>query len=264
MDTLARRMVHMFFAFVSFRELHAFFSLPQDETASKTVVPLDQFGRAGVRVKAHDLTFAYPDGPSLFEHFHLEVAPGEKIMVLCDTNMQKTALAKILAGLLAPSAGVVRYNDMNLVEVSLESIDACRSLMLDSHPTLLEGTIEDNIALGRPSIRYEDIQWALEFVELDEEIDRLPAGLTTTVTGHSNQFTLSQTLRLLLARALVTRPHVLIVDGTLHSMAPALREVILRRLCSKDQLWSIIFISNDPTFTAYVERCIALNPSRAI
>src|SRR5262245_33670812 len=258
MDTLARRMVHMFFAFVAFREMNAFFSLPQDESGSRTVVPLDQFGLAGIKVTARNLAYAYPDSAPLFEEFSLDVAPGEKVVVLCQSNMQKTILAKVLAGLLPPTSGVVRYNDMNLVEISLESIDACRSLMLDSHPTLLEGTIEDNLTLGRSSIRYEDVQWALQFVELDEEIDRMPDGLTTTVTGHGHQFTLSQILRLLLARAIVTRPHVLIVDGTLHSMAPSVREIILRRLCSKDEPWSIIFVSNDPTFASHVDRCITL------
>jgi ABC-type bacteriocin/lantibiotic exporter with double-glycine peptidase domain len=258
MDTLARRMVHMFFAFVAFREMNAFFSLPQDESGSRTVVPLDQFGLAGIKVTARNLAFAYPEAAPLFERFNLDLAPGEKVVVLCPSNMQKTVLAKVLAGLLAPSAGVVRYNDMNLVEVSLESIDTCRSLMLDSHPTLLEGTIEDNITLGRGSITYEDVQWALQFVELDEEVDRMPEGLTTNVSGHANQFTLSQILRLLLARAIVTRPHVLIVDGTLHSMAPSVREVILRRLCSKDEPWSIIFVSNDPTFRSYVDRRVTL------
>jgi len=258
MDTLARRMVHMFFAFVAFRELNAFFSLPQDVSGSRTVVPLDHFGLTGIKVTIRNLAFAYPDAAPLFEQFSMDVAPGEKVVVLCQSNRQKTVLAKVLAGLLPPSAGVVRYNDMNLVEISLESIDACRSLMLDSHPTLLEGTIEDNLTLGRNSITYEDVQWALQFVELDEEIDRMPEGLTTHVTGHGNQFTLSQILRLLLARAIVTRPHVLIVDGTLHSMAPSVREVILRRLCSKDEPWSIIFVSNDPTFTTHIDRRITL------
>lgn len=258
MDTLARRMVHMFFAFVAFRELNAFFSLPQDVSGSRTVVPLDHFGLTGIKVTVRNLAFAYPDAAPLFEQFSMDVAPGEKVVVLCQSNRQKTVLAKVLAGLLPPSTGVVRYNDMNLVEISLESIDACRSLMLDSHPTLLEGTIEDNLALGRNSITYEDVQWALQFVELDEEIDRMPEGLTTHVTGHGNQFTLSQILRLLLARAIVTRPHVLIVDGTLHSMAPSVRDVILRRLCSKDEPWSIIFVSNDPTFTTHIDRRITL------
>ena len=258
MDTLARRMVHMFFAFVAFRELNAFFSLPQDVSGSRTVVPLDHFGLTGIKVTVRNLAFAYPDAAPLFEQFSMDVAPGEKVVVLCQSNRQKTVLAKVLAGLLPPSTGVVRYNDMNLVEISLESIDACRSLMLDSHPTLLEGTIEDNLTLGRNAITYEDVQWALQFVELDKEIDRMPEGLTTHVTGHGNQFTLSQILRLLLARAIVTRPHVLIVDGTLHSMAPSVREVILRRLCSKDEPWSIIFVSNDPTFTTHIDRRITL------
>ena len=257
MDTLARRMVHLFFVFAAFREMAAFFSLPQDQPGEKTVIPLDQFGLAGIRITARNLAFAYPGGKKLFEQFDLDVAPGEKVAVHCTSSMQKTAFAKVLAGLMPPTTGVVRYNDMNLVEVSLSSIDTCRSLMLDSHPTLLEGTLEENITLGRPAIAYEDVQWALRFVELDEEIDRMPDGLATMVTGHSTQFTLSQILRLLLARAIVTRPHVLIFDGTLHSMIPSVRETILRRLCSKDEPWSIIFASNDPAF-GHAERRIEL------
>jgi hypothetical protein len=56
----------------------------------------------------------------------------------------------------------------------------------------------------------------------------------------------------------VTRPRILIVDGTLHSMIPSVREVILRRLCSKDEPWSAIFVSNDPSFTSYIDRRIIL------
>ncbi len=257
MDTLARRMVQMFFAFVAFREMDAFFSLPQDGIGSKEVVPLDQFGLGGLHLSAKNVSFRFALDPPLFEHVHLDVPPGEKILVLCRTNIQKTALAKLLAGLLTPTEGAVLYNDMNLVEVNARSLDMRRSLMLDSQPTLLEGTIEDNVTLGRPSITYEDVQWALRFVELDDEIDTLPDGLSTQVTGHTEQFTLSQTIRLLLARAIVTRPYILIIDGTLHSIMPSVRDIILRRLCSKDEPWSVIFVSNDPTFP-HAERRVTL------
>jgi ABC-type bacteriocin/lantibiotic exporter with double-glycine peptidase domain len=258
MDQLARRMVAVFFAFVSFREVAAVLSLPQEETGHKTVVPLDQFGLAGITLTARNLSYAQADARPLFSCFDLDVAPGEKIAVLCRTNTVKSVLARVLAGLYAPTTGVVRYNDMNLVEVSMDSITACRGLVLDSQPILLDGTLENNITLGRTSITYEDIQWALEFVELDEEIDSLPDGLTTLVTGQSSQFTESQILRLLVARAIVTHPHILIFEGTLHNMLPSLREVLLRRLCSKDEPWSVIFVSNDPTFTAHVDRRIIL------
>jgi ABC-type multidrug transport system fused ATPase/permease subunit len=221
-------------------------------------VPLDQFGLAGITLTARNLSYAQADAHPLFSAFDLDVAPGEKIALLCRTNTIKSVLARVLAGLYAPTTGVVRYNDMNLVEVSMDSITACRGLVLDSQPILLDGTLENNITLGRNSITYEDIQWALEFVELDEEIDSLPDGLTTMVTGQSSQFTESQILRLLVARAIVTHPHILIFEGTLHNMLPSLREVILRRLCSKDEPWSVIFVSNDPTFTAHVDRRIIL------
>ena len=71
-------------------------------------------------------------------------------------------------------------------------------------------------------------------------------------------FSLSQTLRLLVARAIVTRPQLLIFDGTLHNMLPAMREVLLRRLCAKDDPWSVIFVSNDSAFTDPVDRRIVI------
>lgn len=259
MDQLARRMVAVFFAFVSFREIAAILSLPQEKLGSRTVVPLHQFGLAGITLTARNLSYEQQDRHPLFSAFSLDVAPGEKIAILCRTNTSKCVLARILAGLYSPTTGVVRYNDMNLVEVSMDSITACRGLVLDSQPILLDGTLENNITLGRPSITYEDVQWALEFVELDEEVDSLPDGLTTMVTGQSSQFTESQILRLLVARVIVTHPHILIFEGTLHNMLPSLREVILRRLCSKDEPWSVIFVSNDPSCASYVDRCVSVD-----
>jgi ABC-type bacteriocin/lantibiotic exporter with double-glycine peptidase domain len=82
--------------------------------------------------------------------------------------------------------------------------------------------------------------------------------LSTRVTGLAGQFTVSQILRLLVARAIITRPPVLIFEGSLHSMMPALRDVILRRLCGKDEPWSVIFISNDPSVAELVDRRITI------
>jgi hypothetical protein len=52
---------------------------------------------------------------------------------------------------------------------------------------------------------------------------------------------------------------MLIFDGIIHNMQPALRETILRRLCSKEESWSVIFVSNDPNLTPHVDRRIVLN-----
>ena len=254
MDTLARRMVAMFFAFVSCREMAGLFSLPTEEDGTKEDIPAAQFGSSGIRVNCRNLSSHASDGAPIFQNVCLDVAPGEKVAVLCRSNLAKSALAKILAGLHPPTSGFVRYNDMNLVEVKRESISRVRGLVLDSQPTLLDGTLEDNITLGRPAIDYDDLQWALRFVELNEDIDALPRGLNTPVSSLDTSLSMSQILRLLVARAIVTRPQLLVFDGTLHNMLPATREVLLRRLCAKDELWSVIFVSNDPNFSTHVDR----------
>ncbi len=258
MDTLARRMVAMFFTFVSCREIAAVFSLPTEEEQAKEDVPAMQFGGSGIRLTSRNLSYTAPDGTTMFQNVSLEVAPGEKVAVLCGTNRAKTALAKVLAGLHPPTTGFVRYNEMNLVEVKRDAISRVRGLILDSHPTLLDGTLEDNLTLGRPSIEYDDLQWALRFVELDTDIDAMPQGLHTPVSGLETTLSISQILRILVARAIVTRPQILIFDGTLHNMLPATRTLLLRRLCAKDQPWSVVFLSNDPTFSADVDRRIVI------
>lgn len=64
--------------------------------------------------------------------------------------------------------------------------------------------------------------------------------------------------RVLQARAVVIRPQVLIFDGTLHSMHQATRDTILRRLCSKAEAWTVIFVSNDPALIPHVNRRVFL------
>ena len=258
MDTLARRMVAMFFTFVSCREMAAVFSLPTEEEGAKEDVPPTQFGSSGIRLTCRNLSSTDPDGTPMFHNVSLDVASGEKVAILCGTNRTKTALAKVLAGLHPPAAGFVRYNEMNLMEVKRDSISRVRGLVLDSHPTLLDGTLEDNITLGRPTIDYQDLQWALRFVELAHDIDALPQGLHTHVSSLEPTLSMSQILRLLVARAIVIRPQLLIFDGTLHNMLPATREVLLRRLCAKDEPWSVIFLSNDPNFIDHVDRRVIL------
>ncbi|MGB4889642.1 MAG: ABC transporter ATP-binding protein, partial [Nitrospira sp.] len=79
MDTLARRMVAMFFTFVSCREMAAVFSLPTEEDGAKEDVPAAQFGAAGIHLTCRNLTYTGPDGTPIFENVSLDVAPGEKV-----------------------------------------------------------------------------------------------------------------------------------------------------------------------------------------
>ena len=257
LDTIARRMYAVYYVFTSLHELDFLFSLPKDVEHGKLAVPLPDPSVHGVRLTCKDVSFAYPNSPPIFKNFNVEVAPGEKVAVFSSTSTGKTTLARVLAGLYTPTSGVIRYNGVDLRDLDMDSLNACRGLILDSQLTLFESTLEENLTMGRP-VHYDDIRWAQRFVELEEDVDAMPQGLQSPVQHGGRSFTTSQTLRLLDARAIVTRPQILILDGTLHSMLPAMRETILRRLCSKEEPWSVIFVSNDPTLTTHVDRRIML------
>ncbi len=258
-DAVVKRMGHIYYFLTGLNELDFLFSLPKDQASATLSVPLPDPTIHGIRMTCKDIAVIHPGMPPTFEPFNLEVIPGEKIGVYTSTAAAKTALARVLAGLETPTGGVLRYNGVDLRHLELHAINRCRGFMLDSQLTLFEGTIEDNIVLGRSSIPYSDVQWALRFTELEEDVDALPQGLKTHIRAPGQILAPTHITRILLARAILARPQILIFDGIIHTMPPAMRETVLRRLCSKDEPWSVIFVSNDPNLTPHVDRRIILD-----
>ena len=258
-DGVVKRMGHIYYFLTALTEISFLFSLPKDQDAATLSIPLPDPTVHGIRVTCKDLTFAPAGGPAVFENFNLEITPGEKIGIYADTTRAKTALARVLGGLESPTSGVIRYNGVDLRHLDLDSVNRFRGFILDSQLSLFEGTLEENILLGRDYIPYSDVRWALRFTELEEEVDALPQGLKTHVRSAGKIFAPTHIVRILVARAILGRPQLLIFEGILHNLHPALRETILRRLCSKEEPWSVIFVSNDPNLTPHVDRRIMLN-----
>jgi ABC-type bacteriocin/lantibiotic exporter with double-glycine peptidase domain len=257
-DEVVKRMGHIFYFMTGLSELDFVLSLPKDQESSGLSVPLPDPTVHGIRLTCKDLTVHHPGVPAIFERFNVEVTPGEKIGIYASSTAAKTALARVLSGLEAPTNGLIRYNGVDLRHIDMSAINRCRGFMIDSQLTLFEGTIEDNIVLGRSYIPYSDVRWALRFAELEEDVDALPQGLKTHIRAPGKILTPTHIMRILLARAVLARPQIMIFDGTLHNLQPVLRETLLRRLCSKDEPWSVIFVSNDPNLTPHVDRRLIL------
>lgn len=257
-DGVVKRMSHIYYFLTGLTELDFLFSLPKDQESTTLSVPLPDPTIHGIRVTCKDLTVEHPGMPPIFQNFDVEVTPGEKIGIYASTTAAKTALARVLAGLENSTGGVIRYNGVDLRHLDLNAINRCRGFMIDSQLSLFEGTIEDNIVLGRSYIPYSDIRWALRFTDLEEDVDALPQGIKTHIRAPGKILAPTHVMRILLSRAILARPQILIFDGILHNLQPAMRETVLRRLCSKDEPWSVIFVSNDPNLTPHVDRRLIL------
>src|SRR5262249_16910832 len=165
-EGVVKRMGHIYYFLTGLNELDFVFSLPKDQGSIALSVPLPDPTIHGVRVTCKDLAVQHAQISSIFDQFNLEVTPGEKVGIYAITTISKTALPRVLAGLEAPTGGVIRYNGVDLQHLDLNAINKCRGFMIDSQLSLFEGSIEDNIVLGRSYIPYSDVRWALRFVEL--------------------------------------------------------------------------------------------------
>jgi|CXWL01.1.fsa_nt_gi ABC-type bacteriocin/lantibiotic exporter with double-glycine peptidase domain len=261
-DSLIKNMGSVYYFFASLTHLDEVFSQEQDQVSTESTVALPKHLAQGVRVTCKGVSLVH-SGVSVFDGFNLDVAPGEKLGIYARTTVAKTALARVLGGLEVPTNGVVQYNGVDLRYIDGNAINQCRSVMIDSQLSLVKGTVEENIVMGRSYITYDDLNWALRFTELEEDVEGLPRGVKSDISTLGESLSPTHIVQILLARAILGRPQVLIFDGLIHSFEPSLRERILRRLCSKDEAWSVIFVSTDPNLTDHADRRIMLHHAHA-
>lgn len=261
-DAVVKSIGHVYFFFTSLEELETFFALPKEQRPpppTSTVTLLDPTTH-GIRVTGAGLGVVR-NGAPVFANLDLEVAPGERVAIYAKTIAARMSLARVLAGLESPSSGCVSYNDVDLRHLELNRINQHRGFMIDSQLSLMDGTIADNIVWRRSSVSYDDVQWALRLTQLQEEIATLPEGINADISALGEIPAPTHILRILLARAIVGRPQLLIFDGMIHDMQPALRDAILRRICSKEEPWTVLFVSNDQNLLPYVDRRFVLDDS---
>jgi ABC-type bacteriocin/lantibiotic exporter with double-glycine peptidase domain len=261
-DAVIKSVGQVYFFFTALVELNAFFALPSDQRhrSPTSSVTLPDPKTHGIRVMGKGLGLIH-EGASVFDNFNLDVAPGEKVAIYARTTTARMSLARVLAGLELPTSGVISYNDVDLRDLASAVVNQCRGFMADAQLSLIDGTIADNIVWRRPYVSYEDVRWALSLTHLQDVVASLPLGLNSDISALGGTPAPTHILRILLARAILGRPKLLIFDGLIHDMQPTLRDTILRRLCSKEEPWTVIFVSNDPNLIPYVDRRLSLGES---
>ncbi|GJL63189.1 MAG: ABC transporter [Nitrospirales bacterium] len=254
-DSVVKRTYVMFYFLTALTELNHLFLLPQDKAQSESDFSIPESDTAALHLTCSQMGWAR----GLHSHpqeIRFEAMPGEKWALICPTETARHRVSLVLAGLEDPPAGTVKYNGVDLRSLSAEQMNARRSIVFGRDLTLFEGSIADNITMGRPDIQTEDLLWTLHAAQFDQEIEELPDGLETLVKEGGKDFTPSQRLRIHLARAIVTRPSLLILDGGMHEVPHHIREPILHYLGSHEDPWTLIIVTTDEHIKSYVEKSL--------
>jgi ATP-binding cassette subfamily B protein len=191
-------------------------------------------GPIGIRFEG--VSFRYPrpgesgvdaSGPTVLHEVDVAIAPQQRVAVVGETGSGKTTFAKLLTRLMDPSEGRVLIDDLPLDQVRFDSLRR-RVVMVPQDGALFDGTIADNVRMGRPDLTDEDLSLAFLELGLADWVDELPQHLDTRVGERGDSLSAGERQLVALARAYVANPDLLVLDEATSAVDPA-TEVRLQR-----------------------------------
>ncbi|MEU2159662.1 NHLP family bacteriocin export ABC transporter peptidase/permease/ATPase subunit [Streptomyces sp. NPDC019208] len=187
-------------------------------------------------VTLENIAFGYsPLDKPLLTGFSLSVGPGSQVALVGGSGSGKSTVSRLIAGLYSPWEGVIRIDGRRLDEIPRGALAASVSFV-DQEVFLFEGTVRDNVALWDPSITDEAVVDALKDAQLYDVVARRPGGVHGRVEQDGRNFSGGQRQRLEIARALVRRPSVLVLDEVTSALDAETEQLIIdglrRRGCA--------------------------------
>lgn len=168
-------------------------------------------------VKAEDVSFSYTPEQKLIEHFNLAVKPGQRIAIVGPTGCGKTTLINLLMRFYDVDEGSIKVEDVDIREMTRRSLRAGYGMVLQD-TWLKTGTIRDNITMGRPDATDEEVIAAAKASHIHSFIMRLPKGYDTWITEDGGGISQGQKQLLCIARVMLCRPPMLILDEATSSI----------------------------------------------
>lgn len=163
------------------------------------------------KITFDSVRFGYADGSPVLQDVSFDVAPGQLVAVVGRSGAGKTTIANLLMRLYEPTRGRVCIDDRDIRDFTLASLRSQVGVVLQD-TVLFAGSIRDNITLGAGAVPDDLVQEALEIANADEFVQALPQGLDTPVGERGVTLSNGQRQRLAIARAVVRRTPLLILD----------------------------------------------------
>lgn len=201
---------------------------------------------AGMKVELDNVRFVYPQEQKVvINDISLNVEPGKRLFITGQNDSGKSTLLYLIGGLFTPTEGAVTIDNIPITNYRPESLRSrVGGYLRDDR--LFEGTLLENITLGREGATFQNVQWAIEELGLQDLIKNLPFGYDTRILPHGRQFSKSTVSKILLARAIADKPRLLLLENSFSVFSDEDKAHILEFLMDRSHQWTVILTSSQP------------------
>lgn len=210
-----------------------------------------------------EVRFAYPGGPEVLHGISLRIDPGETVAVVGPNGSGKTTLVQLALRLYDPSGGAVSIDGTDLRDVTLESLRRAVAVVFQE-PSVLRGTISENIRYGRPDASNEAVISTAQAAHVHGFVNALPQGYATPVGPRGSWLSGGQRQRLALARAFLRDAPILLLDeatASIDSEAEHLIQQAVERFHGKR---TILLVSHRLSTVLRADRIVVLDGGRVV
>ncbi len=179
-------------------------------------------------IEVSNVTFAYGMGKDVLHDVSFKISAGESVAIVGKSGCGKSTLVRLLLGFETPRKGSIYFDGQDLAELNLPSVRTQMGVVLQNGQ-LMQGDIFTNI-IGTNALTQEDAWAAAEAAGIAMDIAMMPMGMQTVISEGSTNISGGQRQRLLIARALVTKPNILIFDEATSALDNRTQAIVTKSL----------------------------------
>ena len=225
------------------------------ETEPEVEITDELCGAVGISGKK--MSLAYGD-KTIVEGLDIEVKPGEFVMIRGSSGVGKTTLLRSILGFIEPASGTLAFYDVNGVEIPCSNATRRYISYVPQGNTLFNGTIAENLRLGKEDATEEEMRRALEVACAWDFVDSLPNKLETQIGEKGRGFSEGQAQRIAVARALLKPAGIIIMDEATSALDSVTEEKILSELKANISGKSCLFVSHRESVSKVADRVISV------
>jgi len=218
--------------------------------------------RCGARLEVDHVRFGYGPASRVLDDVDFEVQPGRTVAVVGPTASGKSTLTSLLTRLVDPQAGGVRVDGVDLRELAYGALAEAVTVVPQT-AFLFDDTVRGNVALGA-DVSDDEVWEALRVAQADTFVRRLAHGLDTELGERGTTLSGGQRQRLSLARALVRRPRLLVLDDATSAVDPEVEARILGGLREAGDGTTLVVVAYRKATIGLADEVVYLDHGRVV